>query len=196
MRLWSIDFQYLDRKNLVALWREGLGAMKALDKLAIGEKYGYQNHPQLDRFKKCKNYRSAIRVYLTGVYIEANKRGYNFDISKTMLTSESLIIDFKELLSNKEDNVIELTKGQLNYEFDLLKGKLKDRSERDRKKRLEKGIEKETDSEIKYNEIKNIREARSECFFKLIDGDIENWEKNIKPDVVKLNKESKENGKI
>jgi len=50
MRLWSLHPIHLDGKSLVALWREGLGALSSLKK-----KKGYYNHPQLERFKNTEN---------------------------------------------------------------------------------------------------------------------------------------------
>lgn len=81
MRLWSIHPFYLDSKGLVALWREGLLAKKVLE----GATKGYKNHPQLDRFKKCKDPIKTINVYLEAVAKEAKRRGYAFDASKILL---------------------------------------------------------------------------------------------------------------
>ena len=41
MRLWTINFKYLDAKGLVALWREALLAKNVLEGLTKG----YKNHP-------------------------------------------------------------------------------------------------------------------------------------------------------
>ncbi|WP_258032691.1 pyrimidine dimer DNA glycosylase/endonuclease V [Campylobacter concisus] len=46
MRLWTINFKYLDAKGLVALWREALLAKHVLEVLTKG----YINHPQLISF--------------------------------------------------------------------------------------------------------------------------------------------------
>ena len=51
MRLWTINFKYLDAKGLVALWREALLAKNVL----AGLTKGYKNHPQLDRFYAHEN---------------------------------------------------------------------------------------------------------------------------------------------
>ena len=109
MRLWSIHPGYLDTKGLIALWREGLLAQNVL----FGKTKGYKNHPQLIRFKTAENPTGAIASYLKGVADEANHRGYHFDRNK--ITSETL------------DELITVTTGQLNYEFNHLLGKLKKR---------------------------------------------------------------------
>ncbi len=114
MRLWSIHPKYLDKKGLVALWREGLLAKKVLE----GKTKGYKNHPQLQRFKEFKNPLLAINSYLYFVWEEAKKRGYNFRKRK---------ISSREIISAK----IPVTKEQLEFEFSHLLKKLE---KRDRKK--------------------------------------------------------------
>ena len=78
MRIWSLHPSLLEVKGLVALWRETLLAKHVL----LGKTKGYKNHPQLDRFKKCKAPVKVIDQYLLSVYEEAVWRGYNFDKSK------------------------------------------------------------------------------------------------------------------
>ena len=78
MRLWTLHPKYLDPQGLVALWRESLLARAVLR----GETRGYQNHPQLDRFKSHADPRSAVDAYLAAVFDEAMSRGYSFDQSK------------------------------------------------------------------------------------------------------------------
>lgn len=110
MRLWSLHPKYLDINGLVALWREGLLAKKVLE----GKTKGYKNHPQLERFKKCKTPLKAINAYLFEVWKEANKRSYKFNLSK-----------IKKVVLKKK---IPVTKGQLAYEFKHLLKKLKKRN--------------------------------------------------------------------
>ncbi len=109
MRLWSIDFKYLDSKGLVALWRETLLAKNVLE----GNTKGYKNHPQLIRFKQADNSLVAINTYLYYIYSEAKNRGYNFNESKF----DSQCIDLSLKLN--------VTDGQLDYEFKHLLNKLK-----------------------------------------------------------------------
>jgi hypothetical protein len=106
MRLWSLRPQYLDAKGLVALWREGLLAQAVLD----GRTRGYTNHPQLDRFR---DHAGAIASYLHHVVDEAESRGYNFDRSKLPRT--------------KTATPIEVSDGQLRFEWQHLTAKLRDR---------------------------------------------------------------------
>lgn len=114
MRLWSLHPKYLDRIGLVALWREGLLAKKVLE----GNTRGYRNHPQLVRFKNHKNPIGAIDSYMTEVWREAKKRGYNFDTGK--INSNAIV---------KEQ--ITITSGQIKYEMDHLLKKLERRSKED-----------------------------------------------------------------
>jgi hypothetical protein len=116
MRLWSIHPQYLDKKGIVALWRETLLAKKVLS----CKTKGYKNHPQLIRFKEAKNPLKSINYYLSKIYQEAKKRGYDFSKDKIGLgiTKEKLLI----------------TSGQIEYEIKHLLLKLK---KRDYKKYLE-----------------------------------------------------------
>jgi len=112
MRLWSIKFEYLDSKGIVALWREALLAKKVLE----GKTKGYRNHPQLIRFKEQPDPISAINTYLYYISLSAKEKGYSFDIGKI----DSSKIDTKLK--------IKVTNGQLDYELALLKQKLKRRS--------------------------------------------------------------------
>ncbi|HEV7484991.1 MAG TPA: pyrimidine dimer DNA glycosylase/endonuclease V [Thermoanaerobaculia bacterium] len=106
MRLWSIHPQYLDAKGLVALWREGLLAQAVL----AGQTRGYRNHPQLERFR---DRAGAISVYLHHVADEAESRGYSFDRSK--------------LPRRKSAPPIEVSAGQLRFEWQHLTAKLRER---------------------------------------------------------------------
>lgn len=106
MRLWSLHPRYLDTRGLVALWREALLARAVLRDLTIG----YRRHPQLARFVEHPTPRRAISVYLNAIYYEAAARGYEFDSSKIgpVCVVEPIIV----------------TRGQLEYEWEHLLGKL------------------------------------------------------------------------
>lgn len=110
MRLWSLHPKYLDPQGLVALWREALLAQAVLR----GETKGYQNHPQLDRFRACQDPLSAISIYLQHVHNESLARGYRFDEAKIHAPKKSLLIT--------------VTTGQVKYEQTHLMSKLKLRS--------------------------------------------------------------------
>ena len=141
MRLWSIHPSYLDSAGLVALWRESLLAQDVLR----GKTKGYKNHPQLDRFKKSNTPVASIGAYLETVYDEAVERGFDFDKSK--------------INSTRNKRKISVTKNQLQYEFDHLLKKLRDRDT------------------AKYTEIKDIKQVKPNSLFKVVKGPIEDWEK-------------------
>lgn len=115
MRLWSIHPKYLDRQGLLGLWREALLAQAVL----LGRTNGYRNHPQLLRFQAC-GYEAvpAICFYLWEVHKEGLDRSYKFN-------SELIHLPF-----SKVANVpgIEVSSGQLEYEFNWLETKLKQRN--------------------------------------------------------------------
>ena len=111
MRLWTINFKYLDAKGLVALWREALLAKNVL----AGLTKGYKNHPQLDRFYAHENALEAINAYLAEVYAQACARGYKFDAAKAGEFDERNLVK------------IAVSSGQLEYEFAFLQKKLKSR---------------------------------------------------------------------
>jgi hypothetical protein len=107
MRIWSIHPQYLDTKGLLALWRETLLAKQVLE----GKTKAYKNHPQLKRFKVITNPVDCIDQYLSAVYEESLRRGYNFDKNKINWF-------FKPIK-------LTVTIGQINYETNHLLQKLK-----------------------------------------------------------------------
>jgi hypothetical protein len=144
MRLWSLHPKYLDKLGLLGLWREGLLAQKVL----LGKTKGYKNHPQLIRFKRTDDPILYIGTYLYYVYLEGKKRGYNFNKDK--------IIKYDLHLK------MQVTIGQINFEFQHLLEKLKVRDNK------------------KYEEIKNEKIIEPNPIFYIIDGGIEEWEKDKK----------------
>jgi hypothetical protein len=141
MRLWSLHPSYIDAKGLVALWREGLLARAILN----DRTKGYKHHPQLERFKGCSTPIAAIDRYLWSVYEEAEKRGYHFDAGK--------------LGPKVNCPKIPVTQGQLQYELEHLRTKLKSRDAG------------------KYKEITAVIEPDPHPSFRIMPGDIEPWEK-------------------
>src|SRR3954447_10480402 len=113
MRIWSIHPKYLDPQGLVALWRETLLAQKVL----AGKTKGYRNHPQLTRFKLEAKSLACIGTYLMFIHAEAESRDYRFNAEKILKT-----------LSPKSRKKMHVTYGQVEYEFEHLKKKLKKRS--------------------------------------------------------------------
>lgn len=110
MRLWSIHPKYLDAIGLVALWRESLLAQKVLE----GETRGYKFHPQLRRFKNHPFPLKAIANYLTEIWEESNRRGYNFNKEK--------------IGAGGAIDKIKISRAELRSEFDLLSDRLKRRN--------------------------------------------------------------------
>ena len=140
MRLWSLHPKYLDAKGLVALWRETLLAKHVLE----GRTKGYKNHPQLDRFKKSPAPVAAINYYLSLIHEEACKRQYNFDCSKFTLQDSPMPIT--------------VTSGQVKYEMEHLRRKLKERDP------------------VKLKELEKIRKFDVHPMFEMVKGEIEEWE--------------------
>ena len=140
MRLWTIHPRYLDRKGLLAVWREGLLAQKVLQ----GQTKGYRNHPQLSRFKASPNPLGGIATYLRTVCEEAVRRGYQFT---------------QEKINGAEfEGQIACTRGQLHYEWEHLRGKLRQRDP------------------ARYSAIEKVNEPEPHPLFQIIEGDIEDWE--------------------
>lgn len=111
MRIWSVHPSQLDRAGLVACWRETLLAQAVL----AGRTKGYQNHPQLVRFRATAEPLAAVGAYLSGLEAEARARGYRFDARRILLPGEP-------------DGSIPVTSGQLDYEWRHLGAKLERRS--------------------------------------------------------------------
>jgi Pyrimidine dimer DNA glycosylase len=110
MRLWTLHPRYLDAQGLVALWRETLLARAVLR----GDTLGYRGHPQLLRFRASPRPLQALNAYLAAIYVEAVGRGYRFD--RTKLGRHTGVA------------ALPATRGQLLYEWDHLRRKLRKRS--------------------------------------------------------------------
>lgn len=110
MRLWSLHPGYLDARGLVALWREALLARAVL----AGETKGYRNHPQLERFRGGARPAALIAEYLRAVHSESIARGYRFDKGRIGRSRTSARLD--------------VTSGQLDFEWRHLLKKLESRS--------------------------------------------------------------------
>lgn len=108
MRIWSAHPSLLDRRALIACWRESLLAQKVLRGLTRG----YTNHPQLVRFRAHSQPVEAIGSYLHGLADEAQLRGYSFN--RSLITAER----------GKNLSSIPVTEGQLAYELSFLAHKV------------------------------------------------------------------------
>jgi hypothetical protein len=106
MRLWSLHPRYLDRQGLLACWREALLAQKVLR----GETRGYRYHPQLIRFRNSPDPLAAIAVYLEGLVVEADRRGYTFNRDR--------------ISPGRINGKLPVRLGQVLFEWEHLKAKL------------------------------------------------------------------------
>lgn len=140
MRLWTLHPSHLDPQGLVALWREALLARAVLR----GVTRGYRHHPQLLRFQEHDTPRGAISGYLSGVHAEACVRGYVFDRSKVGPVRECARII--------------ATRGQLEYEWEHLLRKLRQRSP------------------DWYRRVRHASPSSHPCF-RIVAGPIASWEK-------------------
>jgi hypothetical protein len=141
MRLWTIHPRYLDRQGLLAVWREGLLAQQVLQ----NKTKGYRHHPQLRRFTSSPDAVAAIAAYLREIHREAGRRGYRFREEK---------ITAGEFSGN-----ILCTRGQLAYEWEHLRKKLKVR-----------------DPDW-YRQLEGIDLPEPHPLFEIMDGGKEDWEK-------------------
>ena len=141
MRLWSIHPKYLDSKGLVALWREGLLALAVLQ----GKTKGYTHHARIVRFRETDRLIYTVTAYLGYVFDESVKRRYHFDPKK-----------IQHAESGKPLNV---TRGQLLYELEQLRKKLRNRNL------------------YGYKQLTDIAVPDAHPLFKEVPGDIEEWER-------------------
>ena len=151
MRLWSIDFSYLDGRGLVALWREALLAKSVLE----GKTKGYKNHPQLERFKRSSHPLHTINEYLFYIHEEAERRGYKFDSSKLSPATVDFTIE----------PTIPVTEGQLWYELNHLHKKL-----------LQRCSDVSLISKVQ-DVLGGVAPVKECALFSRVPGQIESWEK-------------------
>ena len=141
MRLWTIHPRYLDAKGLVAAWREALLAQKVL----AGGTRGYTQHPQLARFRAQALPVPAVAAFLSGLAEEAEARGYHFDASKIA----------RPVFKGQIDE----TRGQLLYEWEHLRAKLRARS-----------------PEI-FHRHRAVKLPDAHPLFRIVPGDVREWER-------------------
>jgi hypothetical protein len=141
MRLWSIHPKYLDSKGLVALWREGLLALAVLQ----GKTKGYTHHAQLVRFREADRPIDTMTAYLGHVFDESIKRGYHFDP--------------KKIQHAKSAKLLNVTRGQLLYELEHLRKKLRNRNL------------------YGYKQLRDVAVPDTHPLFREVPGDIEEWER-------------------
>lgn len=173
MRIWSLHPCLLDRRALVACWRETLLAQKVLRGLARG----YTNHPQLIRFRAHPQPLDAVAAYLSGLADEADARGYSFNRAligagenSTGKNSSGKNDTDKNGADKAEDPyasvaLIPVPLGQLEYELAFLRHKVAGR---------------DPEWEHRLSERLAARGELAACahpLFEVVPGAIEPWEK-------------------
>lgn len=121
MRIWSLHPCLLDRRALVACWRETLLAQKVLRGLTRG----YTSHPQLIRFRAHPQPLEAVAAYLSGLADEADARGYSFNRA-LIGAGESVGKNCADKVENPYASLarIPVPLGQLEYELAFLRHKV------------------------------------------------------------------------
>ena len=176
MRIWSLHPSLLDRRALVACWRETLLAQKVLRGLTRG----YTNHPQLIRFRAHPQPLEAVAAYLSGLADEADARGYSFnraligggeDDAGENSAGKNGTDKANKNGADKAENpyasvaLIPVPLGQLEYEFAFLRPKVAGR---------------DPEWEHRLSERLAARGELAACahpLFEVVPGAIEPWEK-------------------
>ena len=168
MRIWSLHPSLLDRRALVACWRETLLAQKVLRGLTRG----YTNHPQLIRFRAHPQPLEAVAAYLAGLADEADARGYSFNRALIGAgdASASENTAGKNSADKAEDSYASVARipvplGQLEYELAFLRHKVAGR---------------DPEWEHQLRERLAARGELAACahpLFEVVPGAIEPWEK-------------------
>ena len=168
MRIWSLHPCLLDRRALVACWRETLLAQKVLRGLTRG----YTNHPQLIRFRAHPQPLEAVATYLCGLADEVDARGYSFNRALIGAGKEGASENTAD--KNSADKVedpytsvarIPVPLGQLEYELAFLRHKVAGR---------------DPEWEHRLSERLAARGELAACahpLFEVVPGAIEPWEK-------------------
>lgn len=162
MRIWSLHPSLLDRRALVACWRETLLAQKVLRGLTRG----YTNHPQLIRFRAHPQPLEAVAAYLSGLADEADARGYSFNRA-LIGAGESVGKNCADKAENPYASVAltPVPLGQLEYELAFLQHKVAGR---------------DPEWEHRLSERLAARGELAACahpLFEVVPGAIEPWEK-------------------
>ena len=162
MRIWSLHPCLLDRRALVACWRETLLAQKVLRGLTRG----YTNHSQLIRFRAHPQPLEAVAAYLSGLADDADARGYSFNRA-LIGAGESVGKNCADKVENPYASVarIPVPLGQLEYELAFLRHKVAGRDP-EWEQRLSERLA-----------ARGELAARAHLLFEVVPGAIEPWEK-------------------
>ncbi len=125
----------------MALWREALLARKVLQ----GRTKGYRHHPQLERFRARRDPVAALDGYLGHVYRESVRRGYRFDARK--------------IGNPGRVTKMPVSEGQLRYELEHLRAKLKARDP------------------ARWESLRGLQAAKPNPAFREVPGPVEAWER-------------------
>lgn len=147
MRLWSIHPKYLDNRSLMVFWNDAI-----LAKSSILGKIDFHS-PHFQRFKYIDNKEHVLNVYMKEIFLEGSKRNLNFDKNQ---------IEDIFLLPLLTSDLIDLTYGQLKFEFELLVDKFKSTNNNE-------ALEFLMNSYIKDDQIESL-------VFHLTDGPMESWD--------------------
>ena len=163
MRIWSLHPCLLDRRALVACWRETLLAQKVLRGLTRG----YTNHPQLIRFRAHPQPLEAVAAYLSGLADEADARGYSFNRALIGAGEHGAGENGADKTESPYASVplIPVPLGQLEYELTFLQHKVAGR---------------DPEWEHRLNKRLAARGELAACahpLFEAVPGTIEPWEK-------------------
>lgn len=112
MRIWSLHPKYLDKKELIDSWNDGLRTIGILTRNHQGSIF----RPELSRFRSQSEPIIAVEKYLLSIANEAKRRGYMVDIRK--LPSIPVVVSHK----------IPVSSGQIEYEWRQLMHVLAGRS--------------------------------------------------------------------
>lgn len=105
---------------------------------------GFRHHPQLWRFRSSPDPVAAIAAYLREIHREAVQRGYRFQEDK--------------IVGSEFHGKISCRRGQLLYEWEHLRKKLRDRDP------------------VRFRELEGIEVPESHPLFEIVEGDKEDWE--------------------
>jgi len=114
-------------------------------KVLAGNTRGYRHHPQLVRFQAQPDPAAAIASFLDGLVEEAQRRGYHFDTSR--------------ISGQRFAGRIPETNGQLLYEWDHLKAKLRSRAPQ------------------LFRQLRSLATPKAHPLFRIVRGGVRDWER-------------------